>query len=120
MVSARYIEMTVTTNWGGLVDEIAGGDRVGFGEVAFPLFIGGVNSFLGIVDTERKENGDFSITFNSSPGVTYELERSTDGENWNLLGETVTGGASDTSIITDTDTLSDANVVLYRVIHPGN
>ncbi len=118
-VSARYVEMTITTNWIDL-DGIAGGDRVGLGEVAFPLFTGGVNQFLGIVATERKENGDFAITFYSSPGIQYELERSLDGENWDRLGETVVGGDSDASVITDTNTLPDAKVALYRVIHPGN
>ncbi|YCM43046.1 PEP-CTERM sorting domain-containing protein [Verrucomicrobiaceae bacterium 227] len=34
-VTARYVEMTMMDNWGGLVGNIPGGDRVGLGEVAF-------------------------------------------------------------------------------------
>ena len=34
-VTARYVEMTITDNWRGFQGALAGGDRVGLGEVAF-------------------------------------------------------------------------------------
>lgn len=34
-VTAQYVEMTITDNWGGFQGALAGGDRVGLGEVAF-------------------------------------------------------------------------------------
>lgn len=34
-VSARYVEMTITDNWAGFQGAMAGGDRVGAGEIAF-------------------------------------------------------------------------------------
>lgn len=34
-VTARYVQMTITDNWRGFQGPIAGGDRVGLGEVAF-------------------------------------------------------------------------------------
>lgn len=118
LVSARYVEMTITTNWINF-DGIPGGDRVGLGEVAFPLFTGGVNPFLGVVDTDVRANGDVAITFFSFQDVTYELERSTDGMTWERLAETVTGGPEETSTILDTTPLTDAKVVLYRVVLPS-
>jgi LmbE family N-acetylglucosaminyl deacetylase len=35
VVTARYVEMTITDNWRGLQGSKAGGDRVGLGEIAF-------------------------------------------------------------------------------------
>lgn len=34
-VVARYVEMTITDNWAGFQGAMAGGDRVGLGEIAF-------------------------------------------------------------------------------------
>lgn len=34
-VTARYVEMTITDNWAGFQGAMAGGDRVGAGEIAF-------------------------------------------------------------------------------------
>ncbi|MGC6565158.1 MAG: choice-of-anchor D domain-containing protein [Akkermansiaceae bacterium] len=120
VVTARYVEMTITDNWRALQGGTPGGDRVGLGEVAFPFFPGGPDLFLKIVDTNRLENGDFAITFHSSPGITYELERSVeqsdDGLIWELLPDTVVGSPDATSVITDTNTPTDANVALYRII----
>ncbi|YCM46500.1 choice-of-anchor D domain-containing protein [Verrucomicrobiaceae bacterium 227] len=116
-VSARYVEMTITGNWRGLVDGLAGGDRVGLGEVAFPFYAGFAN-YLQIFETTKLGNGSFSMTFYSSPGIVYELERSTNGLDWQRLANTVEGAEGDTSVITDPAPPAEANVVLYRVVHP--
>ena len=115
LVTARYVEMTFTDNWRGLVGTVPGGDRVGLGEVAFPFFAGGLDLFLKVVGTEKLSTGEFAITFHTSPGQTYELERSEDGKNWELLPDTVIGGAGETSVISDSNPL-DTNVALYRII----
>ena len=114
-VSARYVEMTFTDNWKDLVGTLPGGDRVGLGEVAFPFFPGG-DTHLKIWATERLSNGHFAITFSSAPGITYDLERSINGIDWLTLTATIIGGPDATSIITDTNTPADANLVLYRII----
>jgi hypothetical protein len=118
-VVARYVEMVVTDNWRGLVDSLPGGDRVGFGEVAFPVYDGPLTEQLGIVAAERLANGDFSVTFFSTPGVDYEMERSTDGLTWDRLPISVPGSPGETTTILDTDTLPDTEKrVLYRVVRP--
>lgn len=118
-VTARYVEMTITDNWKDLVDALPGGDRVGFGEVAFPFFPGGFDRFLKVIETELLASGQFAITFYSTPGITYELERSLDGLVWERLADTVTSGAEEFSTINDSSPLAAENVVLYRIIHPG-
>ena len=55
-------------------------------------------------------------TFSSAPGITYDLERSINGIDWLTLTATIIGGPDATSIITDTNTPADANLVLYRII----
>ena len=109
--------MTITDNWQGF-NPAPGGDRVGLGEIAFPVFTGSVNPLLGIVSATKQENGDFAVTFYSSQGVSYELDRSTDGLTWERLAISITGSDDDTSIITDTNTLADERAVLYRVVQP--
>lgn len=116
LVSARYVEMTITDNWRGLIGASPGGDRVGLGEVAFPVFPGGPDLFLKIVATEKLASGPFEITFHTSPGITYELERSLNAKDWDLLPNTVIGSPEETSVITDTNPPTNANVVLYRII----
>ena len=116
-VVARYVEVTITDNWQGF-NPAPGGDRVGLGEIAFPVFTGSVNPLLGIVSATKQENGDFAVTFYSSQGVSYELDRSTDGLTWERLAISITGSDGDTSIITDTNTLADERAVLYRVVQP--
>jgi len=116
-VVARYVEMTITDNW-QIFNAAPGGDRVGLGEVAFPVFTGSVNPLLGIVSATKRENGDFAVTFFSSPGVSYELERSPAGLIWERLPIAITGTDGDTSTITDTSTRVDESVVLYRVVQP--
>lgn len=117
-VLARYVEMTITDNWRDLQGGLPGGDRVGLGEVAFPVFRGSFNPPLGIVSATREANGDFSITFFSAEGVSYELERSTDGLIWDRLPVSVNGSAEEVTTITDPDPLPDADTVLYRVVQP--
>lgn len=117
-VLARYVEMTITDNWRDL-QPLPGGDRVGLGEVAFPIYTGPVVQPLTIVSAGRLADGSFSVTFTSIPDGSYELERSTDGENWDPLGVRVTGGPEDTTTILDTSPLPDTEkVVLYRVVAP--
>ena len=117
LVSARYVEMTITTNWINF-EGIPGGDRVGLGEVAFPLFTGGVNPALGIVSSNFDENGDFAITFYSNTGVEYQLDRSINGLDWERLPVSINGSADDTTTIIDTAPLADEKIVLYRVVQP--
>jgi hypothetical protein len=117
-VLARYVEMTITDNWRDL-QPLPGGDRVGLGEVAFPIYTGPVVQPLTIVSAGRLADGSFSVTFTSIPDGSYELERSTDGENWDPLGVRVTGGPEETTTILDTSPLPDTEkVVLYRVVAP--
>lgn len=116
-VFARYVEMTITDNWRDFAP-VAGGDRVGLGEVAFPIFSGSFNPVLGIVSAVRDENGNFAITFFSNSGVEYQLERSTDGLDWDRLPGGINGSPDDTTTIIDTAPLADAKVVLYRVVQP--
>ncbi|MFT6864515.1 MAG: hypothetical protein ACJAVK_003082 [Akkermansiaceae bacterium] len=117
-VVARYLEMTITDNWRDLQGALPGGDRVGLGEVAFPVFTGSVNPLLGIISATKLENGSFAVTFFSSPGVSYELERSPAGLIWERLPIAITGTDGDTATITDTSTLVEESVVLYRVVQP--
>lgn len=117
-VLARYVEMTITDNWRDQ-QPLPGGDRVGLGEVAFPVYIGSVVQPLTIVSAGRMADGSFSVTFNSIPDASYELERSTDGELWDRLAVRVTGGPEETTTILDTSPLADTErVVLYRVVAP--
>lgn len=117
-VLARYVEMTITDNWRDFQGAMPGGDRVGLGEVAFPVFTGSFNPPLGIVSATRENNGDFSVTFFSAEGVSYELERSIDGIDWDRLPVSINGSPDEISTITDTDPLPDADTVLYRVVQP--
>ena len=118
-VVARYVEMVITDNWRGLRGTLPGGDRVGFGEVAFPVYTGPLTQDLGIVSAERLASGDFSVTFFSTPGVDYELERSIDGLAWDRLPISVPGSQQETTTILDTAPLPDTEKqVLYRVVRP--
>lgn len=118
-VVARYVEMVITDNWRGLQGTLPGGDRVGFGEVAFPVYTGPLTQDLGIVSAERLASGDFSVTFFSTPGVDYELERSIDGLAWDRLPISVPGSQQETTTILDTAPLPDTEKqVLYRVVRP--
>lgn len=118
-VVARYVEMTVTDNWRGLQGALPGGDRVGFGEVAFPVYDGPLTEQLGIVSAGRLSDGNFSVTFFSRPGVSYELERSTDGLIWDRLPFSVQGSPDETTTIQDTSPLPATEpTVLYRVVIP--
>lgn len=117
-VLARYVEMTITDNWRGLQGNLAGGDRVGLGEVAFPVFEGSFNPLLGIISSGFQEDGSFAVTFFSQPDVVYELERSFDGLIWDRLSVTATGSPDETTTIVDADPPSDSSVVLYRVVQP--
>jgi hypothetical protein len=116
-VFARYVEMTITDNW-QTFNPAPGGDRVGLGEVAFPVFEGNLNPALGIVSSVQNANGDFAITFFSNTGVEYQLDRSTDGLVWERLPVSINGSADDTTTIVDNAPLADAPVVLYRVVEP--
>ena len=116
-VFARYVEMTITDNW-QTFNPAPGGDRVGLGEVAFPVFEGNLNPALGIVSSVQNANGDFAITFFSNTGVEYQLDRSTDGLVWERLPVSINGSADDTTTIVDNAPLANAPVVLYRVVEP--
>lgn len=116
-VLARYVEMTITDNW-QTFNPAPGGDRVGLGEVAFPVFDGNLNPALGIVSSVIDENGNFAVTFYSNSGVEYQLDRSTDGLNWERLPVSINGSPDDTTTIIDDAPLADAKVVLYRVVQP--
>ncbi len=116
-VLARYVEMTITDNW-QTFNPAPGGDRVGLGEVAFPVFDGNLNPALGIVSSVLDENGNFAVTFYSNSGVEYQLDRSTDGLNWERLPVSINGSPDDTTTIIDDAPIADAKVVLYRVVQP--
>ena len=116
MVSARYVRMTVTDNWRGLQGALPGGDRVGFGEVAFLFFPSTAPGVIDITACQQLGNGNFEITFASTNGTSYGLQRSVDMENWTTLSDTVTGGAGATSVITDTNPSTEDPSVFYRVI----
>lgn len=116
-VFARYVEMTITDNWQA-INPAPGGDRVGLGEVAFPVFEGNLNPALGIVSSAFDQNGDFAVTFYSNTGVEYQLDRSINGLDWERLPVSINGSADDTTTILDTAPLPDEKVVLYRVVQP--
>lgn len=50
MVTARYVEMTITDNWAGFQGATPGGDRVGIGEIAFATEVpeSGIASFTAL------------------------------------------------------------------------
>lgn len=117
-VLARYVEMTITDNWRDLQGALPGGDRVGLGEVAFPVFKGSLQPLPGVVNPKLEGDGRFAITFDSSPGVDYELDRSTNGQDWTRLGVSIEGSPDETSILADPNPPTDTQVVLYRVVQP--
>jgi hypothetical protein len=58
------------------------------------------------------------VTFYSNSGVEYQLDRSTDGLNWERLPVSINGSPDDTTTIIDDAPIADAKVVLYRVVQP--
>ncbi|MFT5856969.1 MAG: hypothetical protein ACI8XO_004226 [Verrucomicrobiales bacterium] len=63
VVSARYVEMTITGNWRGQQGGTGGGDRVGLGEVAFENNVPNPNPIIEVAGGVNFGN------FSTAPGV---------------------------------------------------
>lgn len=117
-VEAQYVEMSIIDNWRGLQDPLAGGDRVGLGEVAFengPPII--PQPPFKVLDVTATAMG-VDLTFESNPSIIYKLSRSVDGKIWQLLPGLAVGEAGETTVIRDIAPPANS-VVFYRVINTG-
>ncbi len=113
VVLARYVELTPLDNYFGV--EAPGGDRVGFGEVAFQIVSGPPPGFPAFSITSIALNdGQVSLVFESVAGGSYTVNRSISLLNWSPVGTAVTGQAG-TTTFTDPAPPADAPAVFYRV-----
>jgi hypothetical protein len=123
-VVARYVEFSCTDNYfvepgDGSAGGLAGGDRMGLGEIAFPTATS-VGPAVPLVMTAVQRNaatGAVTLTFSSETGKTYTIKRSTDLAGWtDLASEVPAAGA--TTDYTDSDILPSNQAFYYRVTRP--
>lgn len=123
-VTARYVEFTCTDNFfvepgDGSLGGVAGGDRIGLGEIAFPT-TGSVGPTTPLVMTGVQRNastGALTLTFSSATGKTYTVKRSRNLKEWTDLASEVPSAGASTSY-TDSDILATDREFYYRVTQP--
>jgi hypothetical protein len=124
-VVARYVEFTCTDNFyvdpgdGSTPGSQPGGDRMGLGEIAFPIS-STVAPGAPLVITAVQRNAAtraLTLTFTSETGKSYTIKRSTNLAVWSDLATNVPSGGTTTNY-TDSDIAVGDRQFFYRVTRP--
>ena len=123
-VTARFVEFTCTDNFfvepgDGSQGGQPGGDRIGLGEIAFPITGStGPTTPLVITNVQRASaSGAITLTFSSQAGKTYTVKRSKTLTGWTDLANGISATGTSTSY-TDSDILSSDREFYYKVTQP--
>ena len=116
-ISAEYVLLKPLNNWGADAG-VAGGDRVGIGEVAFQTgaAIVPAASDFGITAFTRNAQGQPHLTFGSQTGATFKVQRSVDLSTWTQVGADIPGTAGSADFTDSTAAPAGATAVFYRIV----
>ena len=117
-ITARYVEFTCIDNF--FEDPgSAGGDRMGLGEIAFPVSSGVVPSVPFLISAIQRNatTRAVTLTFNSEAGKSYTIQRSSNLISWPTLATGVPATGALTSY-TDSTVPAGNTVFFYRIARP--
>jgi len=119
---ARYVEFTCVDNWftapgDGTGGVVPGGDRVGFGEIAFAI-VDPISSTPFAITDIVFDGTEVTLTFNSRPGVSYTAWRSDNmaPDTWAEMDDNVSS-QGDVTVFVDKTLPQEPvpNRVFYRI-----